>query len=127
MAEKLSDNTFAQTRSNRVRPAYILLAVVLAVVAFLIIPAESPDSTGQVIAGLSHTGRAVVAVAVLMATLWVTAALPVAVTALLPLVLFPLCTGGVIGVKAAAAPYAHEMVFLFMGGFMISVAMQQWG
>ncbi|MHC4353282.1 MAG: SLC13 family permease, partial [Planctomycetota bacterium] len=34
---------------------------------------------------------------------------------------------GVIGVKAAAAPYAHEMVFLFMGGFMISMAMQQWG
>ena len=127
MVEKLSDNIVADTKSNRVRWGRILLALVLAAIAFLIVPAESLNSTGEVIAGLSHTGRAVVAIAILMATLWVTAALPVAVTALMPLVLFPLCTGGVIGVKTAAAPYAHEMVFLFMGGFMISLAMQQWG
>ena len=127
MAEKFSDNTIADTKSSSVRWRYIPLALVLAVIAFLIVPAESLNSTGDVVAGLSYTGRAVVAVAVLMATLWVTAALPVAVTALMPLVLFPLCTGGAISVKAAAAPYAHEMVFLFMGGFMISMAMQQWG
>jgi sodium-dependent dicarboxylate transporter 2/3/5 len=127
MAEERSHNTVTKTQSERVRLGRIPLAIVLALIAFLIVPAESLDSTGQVISGLSDTGRAVVAVAVLMATLWVTAALPVAVTALLPLVLFPLCTGGAIGVKATAAPYAHEMVFLFMGGFMISLAMQQWG
>jgi sodium-dependent dicarboxylate transporter 2/3/5 len=127
VTEEHSNNTVIKPQSDRVRPGRICLAVALAVITFLIVPAESLDSTGQVIAGLSNTGRAVVAVAVLMAILWVTAALPVAVTALLPLVLFPLCTGGVISVKAAAAPYAHEMVFLFMGGFMISMAMQQWG
>ena len=124
MTEELSDNAVARPRSEGVRWGYILLALVLAAVAFVIVPAESLDSTGEVIAGLSYTGRAVVAVAVLMATLWVTAALPVAVTALMPLILFPLCTGGAIGVKTAAAPYAHEMVFLFMGGFMISVAIE---
>jgi len=127
MAEKLSDNTIAGAGSECVRPGCICLALVLAAIAFLVVPAESLDAAGQVIAGLSRTGRAVVAVAVLMATLWVTAALPVAVTALIPLVLFPLCTGSAISVKAAAAPYAHEMVFLFMGGFMISMAMQRWG
>jgi len=127
MAEELSDNAVVQAKSEGVRWGYILLALVLATVAFLIVPAESLDSTDKVIAGLSHTGRAVIAIAVLMATLWVAAALPVAVTALMPLILFPLCTGGTISVKTAAAPYAHEMVFLFMGGFMISVAMQQWG
>lgn len=127
MTEEHSNNTVIKPQSDRVRLGRICLAVILAVIAFLIVPAESLDSTGQVIAGLSNIGRAVVAVVVLMAILWVTAALPVAVTALLPLVLFPLCTGGVIGVKAAAAPYAHEMVFLFMGGFMISMAMRQWG
>jgi len=127
VTEEHSDNTVIKPQSDRVRPGRICLAVVLAVIAFFIVPAESLDSTGQVIAGLSNTGRAIVAVAVLMAILWVTAALPIAVTALLPLVLFPLCTGGVIGIKAAAAPYAHEMVFLFMGSFMISMAMQQWG
>ncbi len=127
MNEEPSSNTAIKMKSECVRLGRILFAVILAVVAYLIIPAESLDSTGQVIGGLSDSGRAVAAVAVLMATLWVTAALPVAVTALLPLVLFPLCTGGVISVKAAAAPYAHEMIFLFMGGFMISLAMQQWG
>ena len=127
MAEELSDNAVAQAKSEGVRWGYILLALVLAAVAFMIVPAESLDSTAEVIAGLSYTGRAVIAIAILMATLWVTAALPVAVTALMPLILFPLCTGGSISVKTAAAPYAHEMVFLFMGGFMISLAMQQWG
>jgi sodium-dependent dicarboxylate transporter 2/3/5 len=110
-----------------VRLGRIPLAIAAAIVVFLLIPSESLDLTGQVVSGLSVTGRAVAAVAILMAILWVTAALPVAVTALLPLVLFPLCTGGAIGIKAAAAPYAHEMVFLFMGGFMMSMAMQQWG
>jgi len=71
MAEKLSDKTVADTKSNSVRWGYISLALVLAAIAFLIVPAESSNSTGQVIAGLSYTGRAVVAIAILMATLWV--------------------------------------------------------
>ncbi len=93
---------------------YIALALVLAAITFLVVPVESLDSTGEVIAGLSYPGRAIVAIAIFMATLWVTGALPVAVTALMPLVLFPLCTGGAISVKTAAAPYAHELVFLFI-------------
>ncbi len=126
MAEQNSNDTVIRIQSERVRLDRILLAIILALMAFVFVPAESSDSMGH-IAGLSNSGRAVVAVAVLMAILWVTAALPMAVTSLLPLILFPLCTGGVIGIKAAAAPYAHEMIFLFMGGFMISLAMQQWG
>lgn len=127
MADRLCDNTAGRNKPHDVRWGRIPLAVALAIIAFLLVPTESLNSAGEVVGGLSHSGRAVVAVAVLMAMLWITAALPVAVTALLPLVLFPLCTGGAISVKAAAAPYAHEMVFLFMGGFMISLAMQQWG
>lgn len=127
MAGKFSNNTIVKTKSSGVRLIHILLALVLAAIAFLIVPAESLNSTGEIIAGLSYTGRAVAAIAILMATLWVTEALPVAVTALMPLVLFPLCTGGDISIKTAAAPYAHELIFLFMGGFMISLAMQQWG
>ena len=64
------------------------------------------------------------AVAVLMALCWITEALPIPATALLPLVLFPLL--GVADINAAAAPYAHRLVFLFMGGFMIALAMQKW-
>ena len=115
------------SRSKNVRWRHILLALALGVLAFVLVPADSLDPTGKVISGLSFSGRAVIGVAILMATLWVCAALPVAVTALIPLVLFPLCTGGAITVKTAAAPYAHELIFLFMGGFMMSLAMQQWG
>ena len=63
MAEKLSDNIVADTKSSSVRWRYIPLALVLAVIAFLIVPAESLNSTGDMVAGLSYTGRAVVAVA----------------------------------------------------------------
>ncbi|SFQ07677.1 solute carrier family 13 (sodium-dependent dicarboxylate transporter), member 2/3/5 [Amycolatopsis arida] len=86
---------------------------VLALLAFLLLP----DT-------LSTTGRATAAVAVLMAVWWMTEALPLAATALLPLVLFPVF--GVAGIKDAASPYANDVIFLFMGGFMLALAMQRW-
>ncbi|MFB6240965.1 MAG: SLC13 family permease, partial [Gemmatimonadota bacterium] len=52
-------------------------------------------------------------------------ALPIPATALLPLVLFPVL--GIADVDAAARPYAHPLIFLFMGGFMIALAMERWG
>src|SRR5690606_14159645 len=55
---------------------------------------------------------------------WVTEALPVAVTAMLPLVLFPLL--GIAGVEAAAAPYADPVIFLFLGGLTLGLALQKW-
>ncbi|MHC4395824.1 MAG: SLC13 family permease [Planctomycetota bacterium] len=124
-SENLHKNKDGEVKSGRW--IGLTIALVLAVVAYIVIPTESLDEAGEVVGGLSHTGRAVVAIAVLIATLWVTEALPIAVTALLPIVLFPLCTGGAITVKSAASPYAHELIFLFMGGFMISLAMQRWG
>lgn len=60
-----------------------------------------------------------------MATWWVTEAIPLAATALLPLVLFPLL--GVASIDAAAAPYADPVIFLFMGAFLISAAVEQCG
>ncbi len=53
-----------------------------------------------------------------------TEALPLAATALLPLVLFPLF--GVSDIEDAASPYADDIIFLFMGGFMLALAMQRW-
>lgn len=76
-------------------------------------------------AGLSEAGRATAAVGTLMAVLWLTEAMPLAVTALLPIVLFPLT--GVLSTRDAAAPYAREYIFLFMGGFMLALAMERWG
>jgi solute carrier family 13 (sodium-dependent dicarboxylate transporter), member 2/3/5 len=74
--------------------------------------------------GLSPEGWRTAAVVTLMATWWMTEAIPISATALLPLVLFPLL--GVETITATAAPYAHPMIFLFMGGFIIALGMQRW-
>ncbi|WP_038683482.1 SLC13 family permease [Rubrobacter radiotolerans] len=90
---------------------------VLALVVYLLLP------SGE--GGLSPEGQVVVAVGLLMAVWWVTEALPLPATALLPIVLFPLF--GAVEIGDATAPYASDTIFLFMGGFMIALAMQRWG
>jgi len=73
---------------------------------------------------LSQSARACAAVATLMAIFWMTEALPLAVTSLLPLALFePL---SVVSMEDAASPYASPLIFLFTGGFMIALAMERW-
>lgn len=74
--------------------------------------------------GLSGPGTRVALLAVLMAILWVTETIPIAATALLPLVLLPLL--GVSPVRQAAAPYSDPIIYLFMGGFMLALAMERW-
>ena len=74
--------------------------------------------------GLELPGWRVAAVGILMAVLWVTESIPIPATSLLPIVLFPLF--GVGSVKDAAAPYANPLIFLFLGGFVIAIAMQRW-
>jgi solute carrier family 13 (sodium-dependent dicarboxylate transporter), member 2/3/5 len=66
----------------------------------------------------------VLAVAGLMITWWVMEALPMAVVALLPLILFPLLQ--ISSMEDTAAPYANPVIFLFMGGFMIGLAIEKW-
>lgn len=65
----------------------------------------------------------VAAAAMLLAVFWLSEALPVAATALLPLALFPLLD--VAPIQQAAAPYANPLVFLFLGGFIIGLAIQR--
>jgi sodium-dependent dicarboxylate transporter 2/3/5 len=75
-------------------------------------------------AGLAIAPWRVAAVAALLAVFWLTEAVPISVTALLPIVLFP--TLGVSNVASATAPYADPIVFLFMGGFVIGLAIERW-
>ena len=67
---------------------------------------------------------AMAAIAVWMAVWWMTEAAPLAVTALLPLVLYPLL--GVMATKAAAPYYMNSIIFLFLGGFLVALAMERW-
>jgi solute carrier family 13 (sodium-dependent dicarboxylate transporter), member 2/3/5 len=66
----------------------------------------------------------VIAVASLMITWWITEALPMPAVALIPIVLFPLLD--IATISATAAPYGNEVIFLFMGGFMIGLAIEKW-
>src|SRR5690606_30278463 len=74
--------------------------------------------------GVEHTANKVLAVAGLMITWWVSEALPMPVVALLPLVLFPLLN--ISKLETAASGYANPVIFLFMGGFMLGLAIEKW-
>ena len=75
--------------------------------------------------GLPAAGWHCAAVALLIAIWWVTEAIPLSATALLPVALFPVL--GVLPLRETAAPYAHQVVMLLLGGFIIALAMQRWG
>lgn len=74
--------------------------------------------------GMGAGAQKMAAVALLMATWWMTEAIPIPATSLLPIALFPIL--GIMHTKAAAAPYASHLIFLFMGGFIIALSMQRW-
>lgn len=74
--------------------------------------------------GLSPEGWSAAAIGVWMAIWWATEALNIAVTALLPIVLFPLL--GVATIEATVTPYSSKVIYLFLGGFIIAFAMQRW-
>ena len=95
------------------RPLIALFCAVLAFVVFLLNPF-----------GVKPEAAKVIGFAVLMISLWVTEALPMPVVALLPLILFPLFAVSPIDVTASA--YANPVIFLFMGGFMLGLAIEKW-
>lgn len=76
-------------------------------------------------AGMSVQAWYVAGVGMLMASWWMTEAVPIPATSLLPLALFPLL--GVADIREAAAPYANPLIYLFLGGFLIAEAVQQCG
>lgn len=74
--------------------------------------------------GLSEEGKAILASTLWIAIWWMTEAVPIPVTSLLPIVLFPL-TGG-LDIGTTTSSYGDDTIFLFMGGFMIALAMEKW-
>jgi sodium-dependent dicarboxylate transporter 2/3/5 len=88
------------------------------VLALLVLAAPLPDALGP-------DGQRALAVGLLMAVWWVSEALPVAATALVPVAAFPLL--GVLDARTVAASYADPVVFLFLGGFLIAMAAERHG
>lgn len=87
-----------------------------------------PLSFFWIIFGMNFTGmtpqaQAILGSSVWIAIWWIFEAVPLAVTALLPIVLFPL-TGG-LDIKATTAPYSHPYIYLYLGGFFIAIAIEK--
>lgn len=74
--------------------------------------------------GLSELGWRTAGVAALMAVWWICEPIPIPATSFLPMVLFPVL--GIVDIRGAAAPYAHPIIYLFFGGFLIALAMERW-
>ena len=94
----------------------IIVASLLVFFAILAIPVDPTV--------LAPEARSVAAVTVLMILLWGTGVIPLEATALLPLVLFPAL--GVLSPVKVAESYGNEVIFLFLGGFIIAMSMQRW-
>ena len=98
-------------------PSGKTLGLVLGVVAFvalLLFPVDADNAPASRLA----------AVAALMAIWWMTAAIPLFATALLPLALFPLL--GILAGRDTAASFMNSTIMLFIGGFMIALTMERW-
>ncbi|MEC7063288.1 MAG: DASS family sodium-coupled anion symporter [Bacteroidota bacterium] len=74
--------------------------------------------------GMSDNGFRLLGVIVWMAIWWISEVVPIAVTALLPIVLFPSCE--IMSIQETGANYGHKYIFLFIGGFIIANAIQKW-
>ena len=101
-------------RTLLVRRLGLAVGLVAALLVYLVMPADVP-----------HAAKLTAATAVLMAVWWMTEALPIPATALVPLVVFPVLNPGV-GFDDVGASYGNNIIFLFMGGFMLALAMQRW-
>jgi len=93
--------------------------------SLLALDGSSFETTKDIIVVNSSAAWFVFGVLLLMAIWWATEAVPVAVTALLPLALFPLLN--VVDFQSAANPYANKNIYLFLGGFILALGIQSSG
>ena len=93
--------------------------------SLLALDGSSFETTKDIIVVNSSAAWFVFGVLLLMAIWWATEAVPVAVTALLPLALFPLLN--VVDFQSAADPYANKNIYLFLGGFILALGIQSSG
>ena len=109
--------------SAQFKVIWLITGPILALAIYWWLPDQYIASDGKVTL-LTHPAKATIALLVWMATWWLTEATHITVTALLPIALFPLFE--VASIKEATAPYASHIIFLFLGGFIIAIAIQRW-
>lgn len=109
--------------SNKSKLIPLILGPLVALLFYFILPEQYITSAG-VSETFSHAARASAAIVLWMAIWWFTEAVPIAVTSLLPIVLFPLF--GVMGSSDTLKEYANGTIFLFLGGFLIAAGIARW-
>ncbi|WP_417884998.1 SLC13 family permease [Zunongwangia sp.] len=92
--------------------------LILGPLIFVIFQNTTPPS------GMSEAAFTVLSVTIWMALWWVTEVIPIAATALIPIILFPITNS--LDINATTASYGHKYVFLYMGGFFVAVAIERW-
>jgi sodium-dependent dicarboxylate transporter 2/3/5 len=102
---------------------WLILGPTLALLVYWLLPDHYIANNGATTL-FPHTAKATLALLVWMAVWWLAEATHITVTALLPIALFPLFD--VATIKEATAPYASHIIFLFLGGFIIAIAIQRW-
>lgn len=100
-------------RTIKIRWTGFTIGILLALLIYFSMPGDVP-----------HEAKVTAAVAALMGAWWMTEAIPIPATALLPLILFPVLSG--VAINQVGASYGNSIIFLFMGGFMLALAMQRW-
>ncbi len=100
-------------------PTAAMRSVVIAIVACSVLVLLLPLP-----AGMKPEGQRLIAAIILMAGLWVTQAIPLAATSLLPLALFPLL--GIQPAKQVSQAYINDKVFLYLGGFVVALGIERW-
>lgn len=117
------DSSSGMTRGRLIG---LIVGPLVGLAIFLAMPEMPlPLGDGETEAVLSVNGAVVAAITAWIAIWWATEALPIPVTSLLPLVLFPLMVEGA-AIGDVASSYGSDTIFLFMGGFMLALAMQKW-
>ena len=96
---------------------------VVALLIFLLMPEQYASIGGDLIA-MEHSTRTIAACVGWMAIWWITEAIPVYATALLPLAILPALGG--LNIREVSAPYANEVIYLYLGGFVVALSMQHW-
>jgi len=107
-----------------VRRTGLVTGPVLAVAAYFLMPESYVAADGRVIP-FAEAGRATLGMVLWMATWWMTEAVAIEVTALLPIALFPVL--GIAPIAKATEPYASDVIYLFFGGFILGLAIERWG
>ncbi|MCW5591221.1 MAG: DASS family sodium-coupled anion symporter [Burkholderiales bacterium] len=107
-----------------VRRGVLFAGPVLALATFFSLPEFFVDGESREVA-FTTAGRATLAMVVWMAAWWMTEAVDIEVTALLPIALFPVF--GIATIAKATEPYASDVIYLFLGGFVLGLAIERWG